>query len=338
MTLNTDFRSAVQLTGAARAAIDAVSSALPLNRWLPNQSNPTLTYSFATNEKQDVDLAEFRSFDAEAPYGRSFGKITKEGKLPPISRKLPVSEFTELQYAAGAEALGGVLDGYAGSLGRGFAFRFELARAEAVRTGKLVLSENGLNATIDYGRDSSLTVTPSTKWSVSATATPLSDVIGWRQLKKLAQAPTAMLITLDAIAAASTTTEVIEAVVGRSDNLPARVSYDDVRNLFGRYGISSVTVVDDAYSQFNISPFPSGSVVLLPGAGAGVLGGSLGVTAMGIPAEALQPSYGIPRAEAAGLFAGAFSREDPIGLDVLVSGIGLPVVQNANATVGASVL
>ncbi|WP_159794465.1 major capsid protein [Puerhibacterium puerhi] len=339
MPLNTDYRSAVELTAAARAAVAAVSNALPLSAYLPNRENPSLNFEFEAGAKSLVDVAEFRAFDTEAPYGRTGGGIRKSGKLPPISRKLPVSELAELQLSGQTEAIGARLDRYAEDLGRGVAFRLELARAEALRTGKLVLSENGLTASIDFGRDPSLTVVPSVPWT-AANATPVDDVIGWIQrVAAISTAPTAALLTLDVMETLSKNEQVIGQALGRTSNLPGRVSYDDVRGVFAQYGLTQFTVVDQAYSGFDLGRpvFPAGTFVLLPSPGSSVAGGSLGATDLGIPAESLQPSYGIPEGERAGIFAGAFSREDPQGLDVLVSGIALPIVERANATLSAAV-
>lgn len=328
--LNTDFRTAVELTARARVAADEVSAALPIGAFLPNVENTTLSYSFSQRQKEQVDLPTFRAFDSPAPYGQTVGIALQSGKLLPISRKLPVSEYNELQFAGNTEALGSVLDGYADRLGTGIAFRLELARVEAILTGKLELNENGVVQTIDYGRDTALSV--SATWSAAA-AKPVDDIIAWRQLVgSKGRISSAALLTLDVLEKLSTNKQVIGYALGRTADLPARVTYDDVRSVLASFGIVSVTVVDDAYSNFDLGtqPFPAGTFVLVPGAS-----GVLGSTQIGVPAEALQDSYGISPAERAGIFAGAFGREDPIGIDVLVSAVALPVITEANSTLSA---
>jgi hypothetical protein len=306
-----------------------------------------LSYEFDASGTTPVDVAEYRAFDTEAPYGRLGPSITKAGKLPPISRKLPVGEFTELQFTNNLPALGSKLDDYAAKLGAGIAARLELARVEAVTTGGLSLAENGIQATIDFGRDPALTVpllAAASRWSAS-TATPVDNLIAWRELvkeKSKGTLPTVALMSNAVMLALMGNPQVIAYALGHTDNLPSRVSADQVKTVLAGYaGISRVVVADEAYAAYNfgVQVWQPGSVVLLPPSGTIIGGdGSLGTTDYGIPAEALQPSYGVPQSERAGIFAGAFGHADPEGLDVLVSAIALPLVQKANATLGATVV
>lgn len=331
-SLNTDFRTAVELTAAARAEVDAIEGTLPMSAYLPVEENDTLTYSFQAGGKVDVDMATFRAFDTPAPYGKTEGGETKSGKLLAISRKLPISEYDELQFARRTDQLGTVLERYAARLGRGIAFRLETARIEVILTGRLAINENGVVQTIDYGRNAALSV--AAQWSAAA-STPVDDIIDWRQtVSTYGRTPTAALLTLDVMEMLSKNEQVIGYALGRTDNLPGRVSYDDVRGVLGSFGIVNVTVVDEAYSAYDLGGqvFPAGTFVLVPGAS-----GALGTTQVGVPAEASQDSFGIPASERAGVFAGAFDRGDPIGLDVLASAIALPVFTNVDSTLSASI-
>jgi len=346
MALNTDYRTANDLSGVARAAADELDSKMVLAEWLPTKENPTLSYEFDASDTPMVDVASYRAFDTESPYGKLGPTITKSGKLPPISRKLPVSEYTELQFTDNMAALGDHLDDYAAKLGASIAARLELARVEAVSTGALSLAENGITASIDFGRDPALTVpllVQASRWD-QPTATPVDNTIGWRELvkeKSKGSLPTVMILSNAVMMALMGNQQVIEYALGRSDNLPSRVSADQVRTVFAGYaGISRMVVADEAYAAYNFGKqvWPNSQVVLLPPAGVVIGGdGSLGTTDYGVPAEALQPSYGIAQGERAGIFSGAFDHHDPEGLDVLVSAIALPLLQKANATLGVKV-
>lgn len=341
MALNTDYRSAAELTAAARAASDTISGGLLLESYLPSQENFTLSYEFDATGLVTIGSAEFRSFDTEAPYGKTQGGITKSGKLPPISKKLPVRELQELQLTNQPDGIGRVLDRYAAQLGQEVAVRAELARGEAITTGKLVLAENGIVATIDYGRSSTHTVTAATLWSATG-AKPLDDILSWVQTytTDTGSAPETLLISRRILADLSKNADFISAAVG-SSAAPSRVSFDDVVSTLASYGVPRTVVFDKSYSKggTNTRVIPDNVAILLPNPGdATVVGGVLGTTQLGVPAEAIQPSYGIPSGEEAGIFAGAFDREDPIGMDVLVSAILLPVLSNANATFAATVL
>lgn len=343
MTLNTDYRTPVEVTGAARAALEALAPALPLQRVLPDKQVPTLNFSFDSSGKQQIDLAEYRNFDTEAPYGRTAGRVEKTGKIPPISRKLPISEFTELSMYGDQDAIGAKVDDYAANLARGVAFRVELARAEVLRTGKLKLHENNLQANIDFGRKGSHTVTLSgaSKWSAED-ATPIDDIETWQGILRAdGQVATSALVTLDVLVALSKNKQIIELSTVRASDNATRISLEAVRAVLAQFGLSDVTVVDTAYSGLDLGRpvFPAGSVVLLPTLGGFVEGEStLGETQWGIPAEAVQPQYGIGDGERPGLVGAVYANEDPIGLDVLVSSIVLPVLTGANSTLYASVL
>jgi hypothetical protein len=348
MGINLDHATAVELTGAARAAADAFDAQMPLAGYLPARENTTLSYSFDATGNTPVDVASFRSFDTEAPYGQLGPRITKEGKLPPISRKLPVSEYTELQFINNLSALVDKLGDYAAKLGVSIAARLEIARVEAVLTGGLTLAENGITAMINYGRDASLTVpglAAAAQWDQS-TATPVDNLIAWRELVRLASKgglPTGLMLSNRVMTALMGNPQIISYALGRSSDLPSKVSQDQVREVLRGYaGITTVTVADEVYSRYNFgrTVFPTDQIALLPPAGGLVIGGDgpLGTTDFGVPAEALQPSYGIGESERAGIFAGAFDRSDPEGLDVLVSAIALPLLQRANTTLGATVL
>ncbi|GAA1051369.1 major capsid protein [Arthrobacter russicus] len=337
MTINQDFRTAVQLTATARAASENLSGGLFLEQYLPSRENATLSYELADTSQAQIDSAEFRAFDTEAPYGRTVGNLTKSGKLPPISKKLPVSELSQLRMMGQADALGVSLERYAAQLGQEVAVRLELARGEAIEKGKLTLNENGLQFTIDYGRRPDHTAAAAVKWD-QETAKPLDDILNWVQAytANTGTAPENLLISRRTLSYLSKNKDLIQAAVGNS-NAPSRVSFNDVISTLASYGIGQTIVFDKAYGGKRVVADNVAVFLPTPG-GATVLGGVLGTTDYGIPAEALKPSYGIPASEQAGIFCGSFERTDPEGLDVLASAIALPVLQNANASFAATVL
>jgi len=346
MALNTDYGTPIELTGAAQAAANAFEASMPLSRWLPYRANPTLTYSFDASGTTPVDVAQYRAFDVPAPYGSLGERITKQGTLPAISRKLPIGEYTQLQYAGRLALLGDLEAEYAQRLGLGIAARVELARVQAIVEGKVTLAENGVSAVIDYGRDPALSAALSgAKLWTAAKAVPVDDVIGWRQIvkeKSKGTLPTTILLSNAVMNSLMMNEQIITYALGRTDNLPNRVAAGEVEAVLAGYaGLTTVVIADDAYATYNFGQpvWPDGVVVLLPPAGAVNIdgGGSLGTTDYGVTAEAIQPEYGIPANEQSGIFAAAFGHSDPEGLDVLASAVALPLVQRANATFAATV-
>lgn len=341
-TINTDYISPVELSGTVRGAVDEITAHLPLQQWLPNQDVQSLQFDFdATDPSQDT--ARYRAFDTPAPYGREVGTVRKSGTIPPISQKMRVSEYAQLILSGQLGALTAAIEKYAINSARDIAFRLEAARADVLRTGKLVLNENGLKATIDFGRHASLSpaaLTGNAVWT-NAASTPIDNVLAWRTLPQARKQPipTRMLVTSDVMDALSTNPQVIAAYYGRTDDLTGRITFEQVTQVFTGYNLF-ITVVDQAYQEVGLASsfFPAGTVMLLPSPGYGLAGATLGSTDIGVPAEALEPAYGIPEEERAGLFAGVFSKTDPQGLDVLVSAIAVPVVSRPNSTVSTTVL
>lgn len=56
----------------------------------------------------------------------------------------------------------------------------EIMRMQALTTGMVTFSNNGQSIAVDYGIPAANKVTPTTLWSVSATADPIADIIGWQ--------------------------------------------------------------------------------------------------------------------------------------------------------------
>ncbi|CAO0836167.1 hypothetical protein SMICM17S_07174 [Streptomyces microflavus] len=110
------------------------------------------------------------------------------GELPPISRKIPVGEYERIKRrnidTQNAEIRDAMLDDGV-RLARQIEARMELARGEAIFNASVVLNENGVQASVDFGRAAGHTVTAGTVWSnVSADITATSRR-GWRSTTTL---------------------------------------------------------------------------------------------------------------------------------------------------------
>jgi hypothetical protein len=344
MVYNKDYRTAVQLTGQARGAADALNAAggLVLEQFMPTVENPTLTYQFSGDGRIYAGSAEFRSFDTETPYGATIAHLTKSGTLPPIGRKLPIRELQQLLLQNQPDAIGAKMDQYAAQLGQEISTRAELARGEALTTGKLTLQENGLVATVDFGRASGNTSTAATLWDAGG-ATPLDDIqnVMTVLIGLTGGAVGTLIISRRILNALQKNADVIGAAIQRSSSLPSRISNADVLSTLADYGVTNTIVYDQAYYKGNVLTrvIPNNVAVFVPDAGVTpIYGGVLGTTQVGIPAEAIQAKYGIPAGEESGIFAVALGHEDPEGIDVLASAVLLPLLENANATYALTVL
>jgi hypothetical protein len=94
MQLVTEYANPAKLSGYARAALaDFEVNTFRLSNWLPSDVVDDLTYLFEKGGGGLVEAANFRAYDAESDIGIRAGATRVSGMLPPISRKIPVSEL-----------------------------------------------------------------------------------------------------------------------------------------------------------------------------------------------------------------------------------------------------
>lgn len=338
MAFTKDHRTPAQLTGVARGTFDAVFGESLVSAYLPANENRGLSFNFNVNQTALPESARFRSFNAESDVASFDGTESRMGKLPPISRRLHVDEYAELQLTGGD--LGATFEDYTRRISAQIATRLIEAGAQAIETGKTEIDERGVKVTIDYARKAALTATAPTVWS-----DPAADVIGDLEALRAAYGsqPGSILIPQTVQQHLSRNTGIIEFAT-RGLGAPTRVSYDDVLSVLASFGFTGLftneeKLVDSKGVERTL--FSQDKVVFLPGTGQSAFAtavgtGPLGTTDIGVSAESLSSENGI--GGTAGLFSGALAHHDPEGFNVLVSGIALPVLQNANATAALKVL
>lgn len=330
-------RTAVQLTTEARAAAAVSATGYALTSYLPDKDNYGLSFNFNVNQVAINDPAQFRAFNTGSDVGRTGGSESRSGSLPPTSRRYDVTEHAQLLLYGQSDALAGKYDEYARKLGASIAALAELSRGQAIAEGKVVIKENGLDFTVDFGRLASHTVVAAKAWT-AADALPLDDLDKWAAVYRATNGanPGAMLISSARFAALQTNVDLIKLAMRRGTDLPSRISVDDVISTLASYGYRDVREFDEVIGGQRV--IAADKLVFVPSDSGVVLdGGSLGTTDWGIPAEAINGNYGISESDRPGIFAGAFTSEDPEGSYVLASAIVLPVVTNANATFTATI-
>lgn len=330
------FASASEVTAETRAAADVRSGEVTLNQFLPDVERDTLTFEFSPNTAQDIPAAVFRAFDTEAPLGSETSGFSYMGEIPPISQKMPLGEYRQLQFRqASATAIREAIMRKAVVNGTAIANRVEMARAQALVEGKFTLTkENGLTLEVDFQRNASHTVTAAVLWSNPA-ANVIGDLLAWQTVYRATNGGDAStLMTSSQVLSWLTVNTGIIAEARPGISGVTRVSPAEVRQVLASYGFVNIVVNDD------VVRFPDGTkqrtvgerkVLLLPA------GGGIGETIWGVPAEAFQNDYGIAESERAGIFGGVYKQIDPEGLYILSSSIVLPVLQDANATFAATV-
>lgn len=336
MYLNTDYVTPVELTGFARAALmDMEQNQFTLSRFLPSRVVDDLDFRFTRGGEGLVDAATFRAYDAESPIGNRPGATRITGELPPISRKIRLGEYDRLrQRNLGDEIRNALLDDTARMV-RGVAARVEMARGEALYKGQLQINENGVVATVDFGRASGHTVSPATVWSTTASATPLADLLTWRDtyIATNGEAPGVILTSTRVLGYLLRNAE-IRSLAATVAGTPTIVAQTTVNGVFAAYGLPPIEIYDTQVRVNGTATrvIPDDRVVFLPAPG----DGQLGATLWGTTAESLEPDFGLDGTEP-GIAAGAYSTKDPVAVWTKAAAISLPVLANPDLTLTADV-
>lgn len=343
MYLNADYIAPADLTGYVREALgDMQRNQFGLARFLPNRDIDDLDYRFTRGGEGLVEAATFRTYDAESPIGSRPGATRVTGELPPISRKIRFGEYDRLrQRQAGNDQIAQGLEGDATRMTRAVAARMELARGDALVNGSVTINENGVQATVSFGRSGGHSVAPSTPWSTTASATPLADLLSWKAtyVATTGQQPAVTLLSEQALGYLLRNAE-MRALAATTAGTPSIVAQESVQAVFQAHGLPRFETydaqvrVDGATTRI----IPADRVLFLPPAvdEDDWEGTDLGATLWGTTAESLEPGYGL-QGDEAGIVAGVYRSEDPIALWTKAAAIGLPVMANPDLTLVADV-
>lgn len=340
MYLFTDYITPAELTGYVRAGFaDLQVNRFTLSRFLPNSTINDLDYRFTTGGEGLIEAATFRNYDTPSPFGARPGKRRVSGQLPPISRQIALGEYERLRARNADDAeVRNVIEDDGVRMARAIAARMELARGEALVTGKVVISENGVVADVDFGRDAANTVTAAVAWTDTANATILSDMVSWQDAYVAINGskPAVALTSTARLRNMQRNAEIINAVAGSAAGR-TRVNLSELNDLLESEGLPRVEVND---AQVNVGGTATRVIaedkfLYLPAPGSED-GSDLGATLWGTTAESLEPEYGLEGDEA-GIVAGVYKQENPIRLYTNAAGIGLPVLANPNLSFAADV-
>ncbi|MEU0225230.1 major capsid protein [Streptomyces sp. NPDC006284] len=331
MQLVTEYVNPVTLSGYAREALsDFEGNRFTLSQWLPSDVVDDLTFQFQKGGGGLVEAAVFRAYDASSDVGVRPGATRASGMLPPISRKIPVGEYEQLKERnlSDKEGVQDTLFNLAEKLTREIAARIEIARGDAIFNGSVTIAENGVSASVDFGRDPDHSVTldgvTDALWDDTETSTPFDNLTEWVEVyeattgerPEYALMPERILRLLQRnvqLCRMSTTGPVP----------PVMLTVDELNALLKDHDLPQIVTNDSRVSFKGVTTriTPADKVALLPAPG-----DSLGKTLWGTPVEANDPAYGFTSADRAGILAGSFRTEDPQTLWTRATAIALPVV------------
>ena len=340
MFLNSDFVDPATLTGYARAgAADLDVNQFTLSRWLPSVSVDDLEYRFTRGGEGLIEAATFRAFDAESPVGARAGVTRVSGELPPISRKIRMGEYDRLrQRKVSNDTIATGIYTDTERMTRSVLARIELARGDALVNGSVTLNENGVIATVSFGRTGGHTVTAGTLWSTVASATPLADLLSWQATYVATNGvpPGAIVISTTTLGYLLRNAEV-RALAASTAGTPSIVSRASLDAVMSAYGLPPLHVYD---AQVKVSGsatrvVAANKTLLLPAPAASPQDTQLGATLFGTTAESLSPDYNLTGDEP-GLAAGVYESFDPVALWTKAAAISLPVLANPDLSFTAT--
>lgn len=345
MYLFNDYFTPATLTGYVRQALmDLPANQFSLRRWLPTRYVPDLEYRYNKGTGGLIPAAQFRAYDAESPIGKRKGLERRSGSLPPLSEKIRLGEYDRLRIQANPEeSIQNQILSDAVMLAKKLEARIEIARAAALVNGAVTISENGVEANVDFGRNASNQVVPGTLWSTTATADPLGDLVTWVQyyVDLNGEAPGAIL-TSTKVRGYMLRNAAIRALAGNLSGTPTILSVDQLASALVSHDLPPIFTYDASYENASGSAtkvVPDTDVLLLPAPVApdDWQGTQLGATFWGNTAESLEPNYGL-QGDEPGIVVGNYKVENPLGIWTNAAGISLPVLTNPDLSMRARVL
>ena len=343
MFLNTDYIEPAELTGFARAALaDLDENQFTLSRWLPNTLVDDLEYRFTRGGAEGLmRAATFRAYDTEARMTKRPGVSRVSGELPPISRKIRLGEYDRLRQRKLEAKIGDQIFGDAERVVREIAARLEIARGQALVTGTVSINEDGVVASVDFGRNAAHTVTLSGTdlWSDLDDSDPVEDLLTWSETysnNNQGREPGAIVTSKQVVSLLIRNEKVRNYIFNGQPGGPAIVTRDALQAVLTAHGLPQIytyeaQVIPDGGSATRV--IAADKVLLLPAPG----DDSAGRTLYGTPAESFEPDYGLA-GEEAGIVSGVYRSVDPVALWTHASAIALPILGDPDLTFVADVL
>ena len=337
MYLYTDYGDPAELTGYAREALYALErNQFQLSRFLPSQTINDLDYRFTQGGEGLIEAATYRSYDAEAPLAARPGITRTQGQLPPMSRKIRLGEYDRLKSRNLDQDIRDAILGDVERLTRAISARMELARGDALVNAKVTIAENGVAASVDFGRNPGNNVVTARLWTDTAAATPVTDLLGWSEAyNQVNGTDPGLILTAKKNMALLMRNAEVRNLIYPAGSGATLVRDTDVRTILTSFGLPNIEFYDAQVRVAGVATrvIPDNVIIFLPG---GNDADQLGRVLWGTTAEAAEPSYGLAGNEA-GIVAGTMTTWDPVALWSKAAAIGMPVLVNPNLTFVAKI-
>lgn len=316
-------------------------------RLFPERRTNELTFEYWRSQNLLPVMASVQAFGAEAQIASRDGAVKVSGEIPPIKRKINLGERELIALKReGAGDVAMVRDQLYNDLDNmidSVLARIEAMRMSALATGQIVLNENGLIMTVNYGVPAG-----------NQDALPAQNVAGGQWDQANAEPITMIQTWVDAVIAAcgvrptrALTSNTVVANLIRNAQIRTMI-YGDL----GGSRAVSVNQLNDLLQTLNLPQiatydlqvrtqaedgtitagrfFPANRFVLLPA-------DALGETLMGPTAEALL-DVEVEAKEVAGVYAAVTQEAEPPAIWTKAAACAIPTFPQADAVFQAQVL
>lgn len=311
----------------------------------PNRKQVGLDLSWIKGANKAPVSLSLSAFDADViPLKRgSVSKLSTE--MPFFKNEYQIDEKTRQMLLmllsannTNANAVIGKIFDDASNLMRNAALTREILRMQALTTGVISLSDNGQAFSYDYKVPTSHKVTPTTKWSVTATSDPIADIEEWMQIIENEKGilPTELLLNGTTLAALQKVDSIKNGIFANSNvtSRPTReqvVSYIQDQLGVTVYKYDKGYNLDGTFKKFVLD----GTVVLMPS-------NTLGNTWFGTTPEEADLTSGSTDASVSivdtGFALTTWKEKDPVTVHTKGSQVCLPSFELADEIIIASVL
>lgn len=322
----TDIITPQELTGYVRGAMEEYEAQQgTLSAFLPNQSVFDTTVRFTVGERELVEEARWRAYDAEPEIadGEAKGRrLTVD--LPAVGQSRPVTEYAQLRSRnVEDEVVRTAIEDKAEQVGRAVVDAVDRVRGVVLATGAAVVDQDNFSAADDFGRNADLTTSLTAPFADHNTSVleqfaqfdelyrehnnggAAFQLMSARALRSLRAHPEFSHIRPDGSRRNASLTEIVEIL--ESEGLPIPVAFDR-KTRAGRI------IAED-------------TVVWLPA------NGEAGGTFWGETVTSRDASFGIAGGDTPGLVIGAFRNpKPPMGVEVISDAIAWPILQRPNST------
>jgi hypothetical protein len=337
LILNSDYISPAELTGYVREALKdrPINDLALIDDLLPDTLIDDVDFRANITQLGLRRAAKFRTFDTEAPQSARKGVARISGELPPISEKRILGEYDRLRLRKADNAILDIILNDGVELAEALKTRLIMAKAQALVTGKVSLAQDGLELEADFLRSVSHSVTAATLWG--GAADPVLDQESWFSVFRILNSGNpARAITSQRVMSTLMRNAAIKAMCLAPGATQGIVTREQVNSLFTSFGHPPFEIFDAQVEDYNgntVRLIPDDRILYIASNNA-----KLGETLWGVTAEAIESDYNVDATEAPGVVVGSYINPDPVQRWTKASGIGLPILGNANATMIAKVL